>query len=206
MSSLLPNNASKLERDIEALLPNNLTPEIVKQLFDPWACPLAFLPWLAFFESVDAWNDAWPETTKRSVIANAQTVHRHKGLAGGLTDSLAALGVELDIKEWWQQDPIGERGTMQLTLWITENSPAIDNAFVGDILRTIEQNKRLSIHYTFKLGVDFFPAQFALGLSAQFHSAINIQASAKAQAQSRFSLGLGLSAQFFCWQKLDLVV
>src|SRR5262245_26151117 len=50
-----------------------------RQVWDPLTCPSNFLKALAHAYSVDLWVDDWPETRKRSIIANAVTMHRRKG-------------------------------------------------------------------------------------------------------------------------------
>tara|TARA_R110002020_G_scaffold467027_4_gene690212 strand:+ start:24832 stop:26103 length:1272 start_codon:yes stop_codon:yes gene_type:complete len=52
---------------------------LLKTLWDPWTCPIQFLPFLARALSVDIWRDDWPETKKRAVVARAKQHHRHKG-------------------------------------------------------------------------------------------------------------------------------
>jgi hypothetical protein len=50
-----------------------------RDVWDPWSCPPAFLKALAHAFSVDLWVDSWPDTRKRSIIANAIRMHRRKG-------------------------------------------------------------------------------------------------------------------------------
>ena len=150
-----------------------VVPDLIKALHDPWACPLAFLPWLAYAYSVDTWNDVWPETTKRAVVANSIAVHTHKGTRGGVEDALAALGVEVTIEEWWQQEPQGERGTMRLTLSVQNvldptAGILISEAVLLDIIDQINHTKRASIHFDFRLLAETTaPTSFALASSGQ---------------------------------------
>lgn len=150
-----------------------LSPDIIKALHDPWACPLEFLPWLAYAYSVDTWNDVWPEATKRAVVANSIAVHTHKGTRGGVEDALAALGVEVKIEEWWQQVPQSERGTMRLTLSIhgvldPSADILISAALLLDIIDQINHTKRASIHFIFSLLVETTsPTGLALVSSGQ---------------------------------------
>ena len=75
-NSLLPPNATLLERALERLI-NQATdiPVTIKTLWDPLLCPAELLPWLAWAYSVDRWMDSWPEQIKRQVINDAFVIH-----------------------------------------------------------------------------------------------------------------------------------
>ena len=175
-------------------------PELIRQLSDPWECPIEFLPWLAWSLSVDVWNERWSEQAKRTVCEHALPAHAHKGTQGGLEDALSSLGVRVEITEWHEQVPEGVRGTMSLMLWINENvntesSMMIDGVMINDLLATIDSTKRLSIHYTFSMGVESV-ASVGVGLSAQLGAVSLVSAKSSASAVSRpVGLVSGLSAQ-----------
>lgn len=188
-------------------------PEIIRQLSDPWECPLDFLPWLAWSLSVDVWNDRWPEQTKRMVCANSLTMHQHKGTEGGLEDALAAMGVRVEIVEWHEKQPEGERGTMDLTLWVNDNinpdaAVMIDSQMIRDLVDTVDKTKRLSIHYTFTVGVEMTTG-LGLGFSAgevsqlthvdAMHTQHNINA-------SPFQLSLGSSIEAAQLLRMDAAI
>ncbi len=174
--TLLPDNATPLEQALEETLRQKycaLDMTLVQKLSDPWQCPVEFLPWLAFAESVDVWNDRWPEQTKRAVIANASTLHRRKGTTGGVRDALAALGVNMSMILWQDMEPEGEVGTASFELWINDNinpdAPVmVDSQMIRDIVQTVERNKRLSVHYELTLGVKTTP--FGVQLACSAHS------------------------------------
>lgn len=186
-----------------------LQPDIIKSLHDPWACPLVFLPWLAYAYSVDVWNDVWPEATKRAVVANSIAVHTHKGTRGGIEDAMAALGVEVEITEWWEQSPPGERGTAEVTLWVnTILSPDADMIIgteaVHDIIQQLNNSKRASIHCTFRLAVEAAPVVGLLGLSAQtttLQRGNALQTAVNSAAQPT-PWRIGLSGQLTALQKM----
>ena len=134
-------------------------PAIIKQLHDPELCPIEFLPWLAYALSVDVWNDGWPEATKRAVCVNAREVHKHKGLAGGIEMALYALGVRLEIVEWWQTTPKGVPGTFDLTLWVNDNIMPHAEVLIGaeltrDLISVVDSSKRASLHYKLTFAVE----------------------------------------------------
>lgn len=179
--SLLPENATDLELAVESVMHQkypDANEQIVKQLSDPWNCPAEFLPWLAYSESVDVWNDRWPTATKRSVIANAKTVHANKGTMGGVTEALSALGVRMEMTSWEDMSPEGEVGTVSFELWINENfnpdaAVMFDAEVIDDITQTINRNKRLSVHYTLTLGLELL-SQFGVNASVQLSTITHI--------------------------------
>jgi phage tail-like protein len=66
-----------------------------RQVWDPWACPAAFLKVLAHAFSVDLWVDDWSDTRKRSIIANAIDMHRQKGTLAGVLSYLEFVDARL---------------------------------------------------------------------------------------------------------------
>ena len=168
-------------------------PEIIKQLHDPELCPIEFLPWLAYALSVDVWNDGWPEATKRAVCANAREVHKHKGLAGGIEMALYALGVRLEIVEWWQTEPKGEPGTLDLTLWVNDNIMPHAEILIGaeltrDLLSVIDSSKRASLHYKFTLGIEMHTG-FQVGYSTENAKALTRVDALHTQLKTKASTG-----------------
>ena len=134
-------------------------PEIIKQLDDPWTCPVEFLEFLAYSLSVDVWRKEWPEATKRALCDNAMQMHIQKGTRGGLEDALDVLGVRAEITEWWELSPKGDPGTIDITLWVRDNlMPHADVLFskqyIADLEQQIYRNKRATIHYTLTLAVE----------------------------------------------------
>ena len=88
-------------------LPTNL-----QILIDPDLCPVQFLPFLAWSESVDYWDEAWPETTKRTAIKEARYIHHKKGTQIAIEKLLAMVGFELTtLTEWFNHTPPKTAGT-----------------------------------------------------------------------------------------------
>ncbi|NKW09412.1 phage tail protein I [Ochrobactrum tritici] len=78
--SILPNYATKLERDLEQVTAFAELPiEELANALDPWKIDIRFLPWLAFRFAVDFWNDDWSEFQKRDVVARQFNLQRLKG-------------------------------------------------------------------------------------------------------------------------------
>ena len=109
-TSLLPANATALERRLEQVLARIEQIDVpVRDLWNPAACPAALLPWLAWALSVDTWRSDWPETTKRAVIAAAPQVHRLKGTLGAVRRAVAAVadGKPNRVVTWFDPDGSG---------------------------------------------------------------------------------------------------
>ncbi|MBO6553260.1 MAG: phage tail protein I [Roseitalea sp.] len=85
-----------------------------RPLFDPWLCPAEFLPYLAWANSVDIWDDEWPEVEKRREIEAAAKIHRLKGTVAALRTALDRLGAHHEIVEWFQTAPPGIAGTFRV--------------------------------------------------------------------------------------------
>lgn len=158
MSSLLPPNSSPLERDLEKIIEGCTgLPIAIKTLWDPWACPSALLPWLAWANSVDDWQESWPEQVKRQVIEASFDVHRYKGTPYAVQRALDSLGVSTDIKEWWEAGGTGQRGTMKVTALVNDNisngQGLINAQMLQLITRAINNSKRGSIHFDVELGI-----------------------------------------------------
>jgi phage tail P2-like protein len=60
------------------------------------------LPWLAWALSVDTWDSDWPESTKRSLIANSVQIHKTKGTVSAIERVMDALGVTAELREWFE--------------------------------------------------------------------------------------------------------
>lgn len=57
--------------------------ERVRTLWDPWTCPVSELPLLAWAWSIDIWDEGWPDTRKRAVIAGSRAYHERKTTVAG---------------------------------------------------------------------------------------------------------------------------
>ncbi|MDQ8998152.1 phage tail protein I [Acinetobacter baumannii] len=78
--------------------------------------PSDFLSILAWQFSVDRWQDDWPDEIKRKQIKNSIKVHSHKGTNYALRQIVESFGFSLIIHEWWQESPMNEPGTFQITI------------------------------------------------------------------------------------------
>jgi len=93
MNSLLPNNATELERAAESLSSRiSVLPVTIDTLWSPMSCPAEYLPWLAWAVSVDDWDTNWSEIQKRNAINESIYIHQTKGTIGSIKRALSALG------------------------------------------------------------------------------------------------------------------
>lgn len=96
MTTLLPQNATALERSIEVAASRD-TPVPILALWDVDACPAAALPWLAWALHVDGWDEGATETEKRDAIRQSVRLHRKKGTPWALKRALETLGIDVDV-------------------------------------------------------------------------------------------------------------
>ena len=161
MSNLLPPNSPPLVDAIDEVTAERIDaiPVPLRDLWNPWSCPIELLPWLAWSLSVDEWEEDWPESVKRQVVADSIQVHFHKGTRGAVEDALAVLGITVDLTEWFDQSPPGQRGTMQLTAWVNQNLTGEDAVMTPrlyeQLKRAVDAVKRGSIHYDFRVSAAF---------------------------------------------------
>lgn len=203
MNNLFPPNSPPLVRAVEAAAAARLTeiPTPLRQIWDPWTCDLELLPWLAWSFSVDEWDDAWPEQTKRLVVAESIPVHFHKGTRGAVEDALAALGITIEVCEWFDALPEADRGTMQLTASIGENlakgGPSLSPKFYAQVRRAVEAVKRGSIHYTFQIKAAFADV---LGVVVWLSSLQRKNVSVRFGLDVSFAGDLGVGSRLFSRQ------
>jgi len=91
--SLLPYNATEQEH-AQALTVARISavPNAARQLWSADRCPTDKLAWLAWAFSVDEWDDAWPEDSKRQTIRDALQVQKRKGTVWSIRRVLANAG------------------------------------------------------------------------------------------------------------------
>lgn len=104
MKSLLPPNASRVERLIEEVFAERLEliGDAIADSGDPATCPANLLPWLAWARSVDVWRPTWSERTKRAVIAASLIVHRQRGTVAAVKAALNAMDARVELLEWFK--------------------------------------------------------------------------------------------------------
>lgn len=117
MSDLLPPNATELER-IAAQVGAQATdlPVILRSLWDPEECPLELLPWLAWAWSADEWSTEWTERQMRDSVKASIDVQAIKGTIGAVKRALGALGLDIQVQEWFAQTPAAAPHTFRVLI------------------------------------------------------------------------------------------
>lgn len=161
-TSLLPSNATRFERDLERVTSRADTiPMLVATLWNPDTCPADHLGWLAWALSVDVWEDSWSEATKRAVIRQSGAVHRLKGTIGAVRRALAAIGVDIDITEWFEAEGVAREMAPHTFLLdafaedIFAGGFGVDIAFLEIVRKAIDTIKPVRSHYSVRI-VDRF--------------------------------------------------
>ena len=91
--TLLPPNATRLERAIEQVMVRLLDIEVpIDRLWSTARCPEHLLPYLAWALSVDDWDPTWSEDRRRDVIAASIEIQRHKGTLWAVKRILTVMG------------------------------------------------------------------------------------------------------------------
>ncbi|MBL4774488.1 MAG: phage tail protein I [Mariprofundus sp.] len=92
-TSLLPPNATHLERNIEQVTAKMIELNVpIRDLWNPEKCPEVALPWLAWALSVEPWGQYWPVWRQREVIKASIPTHRIKGTVAAVKQVLTAAG------------------------------------------------------------------------------------------------------------------
>lgn len=158
-TSLLPFNASQLEKDLETVLARtDNVPVLINTVWDPERCPENLLPWLAWALSVDTWDSGWSDSTKRNLIANSLQIHRTKGTVSAIERVLGVLGVDAELIEWFEYD--GAPHTFRLTAWANANLDTDAEVILSALLYrslkdAIDNVKPARSHYDFRVGAAF---------------------------------------------------
>ncbi len=152
MESLLPPNASPLERALEKTTYSTYQlPLNISDAWDPDKCPEHMLPFLAWSYSVDTWNDAWPEQVKREQIKMSLDIHKRKGTVYAVKQAVKAFGSEATLRLWFEKEPKGEPHTFEV--WLS-GGLANDRNFQADIIRAIDAAKGLRDEFTAFAGLE----------------------------------------------------
>lgn len=179
--SLLPLNATQLERALEAAADLGLDPDVIRGVADSARCPPNFLPWLAWSRKVEGWEAAYTDEQRRALIREAIPIHKTKGTEGAIRRVLKAVRVNADYKEW-REIPNAAPYTFQLTAWANDNRPgegSIISPQLEERLRAlVDATKNERSHYTFRLG-----ARFDDGLVAANASHLRQRTRRSAEAQ-----------------------
>ena len=100
-SRLLYRTSTGLEKalaDVDGDRITDTAAELIQAIWDPWACPLRLLPYLAWAVGVEYWNDDWSETTKRAWVAYQLEFKSTRGTRRALEMAVDYAG--RDVSRW----------------------------------------------------------------------------------------------------------
>ena len=142
-NSLMATGSSQLEqRAAEACAVISDLSIPLRDLWDPWKCPVKFLPYLAWAFSVDSWDENWSEEEKRVVTSEAFWLHQRKGTIAAVRFVVEKMGYSISIDEWWQvADPAGT-----FRLEVDVNDIGITSRMLDELTRLINDAKPVSRH------------------------------------------------------------
>lgn len=144
MPSLLPANASQLERNLEQMTQRlQQMPSNFEDIWNAELCPIDLLPWLAWAVSVDEWDANWPEAQKRKAISDSVFIHQHKGTRAAVERALSALPLSTTINEWFEQNI----STNPYTFFIQTVPNSISANLADTLIRLVNAAKNLRSHY-----------------------------------------------------------
>ncbi|WP_192870264.1 phage tail protein I [Klebsiella pneumoniae] len=117
----------------------------LRDLWNPWRCPVKFLPYLAWAFSVDRWEETWSETEKRQAVSDAFWIHQRKGTVAAVRRVIETLGYSMTLQEWWEvADPAGT-----FRLEIDLNDIGITESMIKELERIIGDAKPVSRHISY---------------------------------------------------------
>ena len=163
MPSLLPPNATRLERNVEALTERlEALPPDFESIWNADTCAVTLLPWLAWAFSVDEWDAQWSETQKRKAIKDSIFIHKHKGTRAALERALSSLEINPTIVEWFEQHPPSNPYTFLVTGFGSLSDLSANEA--ENIHRIINAAKNLRSHYTLDIPIRVDGSVFVCGV------------------------------------------
>ncbi|GHK40267.1 phage tail protein I [Klebsiella pneumoniae] len=142
-NSLMANGSSLLEQRAAAVCASISDLSVpLRDLWNPWKCPVKFLPYLAWAFSVDRWEETWSETEKRQAVSDAFWIHQRKGTVAAVRRVIETLGYSMTLQEWWKvADPAGT-----FRLEIDLNEIGITEPMIKELERIIGDAKPVSRH------------------------------------------------------------
>lgn len=108
----------------------------------------SFLPWLAWWFRVDAWDDEWSEERKRESIANALILKKYKGTIWAVERALELSMFDATVVPWYAMVPEGARGTFKVD---AVKADGLRQKDYSDCVNLIESNKQGSQHWTMNI-------------------------------------------------------
>jgi phage tail P2-like protein len=178
--SLLPPNATNLEKALEAAVQAPPLTVPLRELWNPDTCPSNLLPWLAWQLAVTIWDSAWSDDTKRQRIRDSISDHRRKGTVASVQKELDDMGGHVTLSEWFNQDPPGDPYTFELALTVDDPAVPKTAGYVESVLDRISRVKPVRAHGIFKQS---FSAAGGVGFDATARPALFLRLEAQSPAK-----------------------
>lgn len=106
MSSLLPPNATKLEKNIEQIGQRTTQlPIPFVELHRVELCPVQFLAWLAWDHRVEYWRSDWNEAEKRQAISESKAFNAQRGTRSSIENLISKSANNYQLKAWHEFNP-----------------------------------------------------------------------------------------------------
>lgn len=144
MKTLLPPNATDLERKLAEVGIDVFELPSIRIIKDIDHVPSQFLPFIAWQKSVDYWDENWQEALKRKVIKESRDLHRLKGTPAAIKKALEPFGYEVTLIEWFNAEPNLVPGTFNLELNVIGKS--LNAETYSEINRLVSESKAASRH------------------------------------------------------------
>lgn len=136
---LLPYCASGLELELDQALSHIETVDIpIRDLWNPWKCPLIALPYLAWALKVDIWDARWSEKVKRQVVATSLDIHRIRGTRPAIEKALESVDVRCELTEWFENPALNmEPGTFRVIAHVSTDQTSRISADITEQIREV---------------------------------------------------------------------
>lgn len=153
------HKGSQLQTDLQTLITQELNfiadkTAVLPMLWQPEQCPQALLPWLAWSQGVKDWDESWPESTKRTVVADSFEQHQYLGTRYAITNALAHFDMGAQISEWFEHEPMSEPGTFRVDVYVSHRG--IDLPLIKETRKLIDRAKRKSVDYSLHMNLQAF--------------------------------------------------
>lgn len=99
---------------------------------------------LAWSRGLDYWGD-FSLATKRALVTQAPANLRIRGTRAAINSAIAAFAAELELVEWWETDPQGDRGTATATI-VSGSYLETDAATQDNVSRLLLREGRRAVH------------------------------------------------------------
>ncbi len=142
----MPNAFDALAAVIEERFAQH-EPRQAERARDATQSPADQLGHLAWSRGLDYWESSWSESQKREIISLTPLNLRRRGTIGSIKYALASLVGEVELVEWFNMDPVGDRCTGDCT--IDEGSYLETDASAQQtVARVLARESRGAMHWT----------------------------------------------------------